>query len=184
MGKKRKRKQRKSTRKVVKIPNGVIDQIQQDVKGNGVKFYQCDEVPQVFIHKDLIHPEMFQKCIGVATALSACCADNRNYMYLAGMRIDMVKGKKVTDFDPIVMVSNIETGSQSPSGVVTFHSDYEGRTEILETKLVDVSVDELKKEIRGEELSFDEATERLKNAMHYSAEIYRNEMDKESTGEE
>jgi len=179
MGKKRKRKQKKPLQKVIKIPDGVIDQIQQDVKSNSVKLYQCDEIPQVFIHKDLIHPEMFKKCIGVAVGLSACCGDNRNYMYLAGMRIDKVKGENVTDFDPIVMVSNIKTGSQSPSGVAAFHSDYEGRTEILETKLVDVSVDELKKEVKGKELSFDEAPERLKNAMHYSAEIYRNKMDKE-----
>jgi hypothetical protein len=104
-------------------------------------------------------------------------------MYLAGIRIDKVKDQNVTDFDPIVLVSNIETGSQWPSGVVTFHSDYKGRTEILETKLVDVSVDELKKELKGKELSFDEAPERLKNAMHYSAEIYRKKLDKESAGE-
>jgi hypothetical protein len=180
----KKRKKKRTRKKIIKIPNGVIDQIQEDIKSNSVRFYQCDEVPEVFIHKDLIHPEMFKKCIGVAAALSACCGDNRNYMYLAGMRVDEVKGESVTDFDPIVMVSNIETGTQSPSGVVAFHSNYEGRTEILETKLVDVSVDELKKEVKGRELSFDEAPERLKNAMHFSAEIYRKEMDKESTGEE
>jgi hypothetical protein len=184
MGKKRKKK--RTHEKIIKVPNGVIDQIQQDIKGNGVKYYQCDEVPQAFIHKDLIHPQMFQKCIAVTVALSACCADNRNYMYLGGMRIDKDKrkGEKVTDFDPIVMVSSIDTGSQSPSGVVTFHSDYEGRTKILETKLVDVSVDELKQEVNGKEMSFDEAPERLKNAMHFSAETYRKLMDEESTGEE
>jgi len=181
MGKKRKKK--RIYEKIIKIPNGVIDQIQQDIKSNSVKLYQCDEVPEVFIHKDLIHPKIFEKCIGVAVARSACCADNRNYMYLAGMRIDEAKGESVTDFDPIVMVSNIETGSESPSGVVAFHSDYEGRTEILETKLVDISIDELKKEVKGKELSFNIAPKRLKNAMHFSAEIYRKKMDKESAGD-
>jgi len=180
---KKRSKKRSAYEKIIKIPNGVIDQIQQDITSNGVRFYRYDEVPEVFIHKDLVHPKMFNKCIGVAAALSACCADNRNYMYLAGIRTDKVKGQNVTDFDPIVLVSNIKTGSQATSGVVTFHSDYKERTKILETKLVDVSVDELKKEVESKELSFDEAPERLKNAMHYSAEVYRKELDKESTGE-
>ena len=182
--KKRKRKNKRTHQKIVKIPNGVIDQILQDVKNNGVRFYAFDEVPPVFIHKDLIHPKLFDKCIGATVAVSGCCADNRNYMYLGGIRIDKEKGQNVTDFDPVVLVSNIETGSQAPSGVVTFHADYEGRTEPLGSKLVDVSLDELKKELNGKELSFDEAPERLKNAMHYSAQVYRNELDKEPDGKE
>jgi hypothetical protein len=184
----KKKKRRKNGKrpywKVIKIPSGVIEQIQQDVKGNSVRFYQSNGVPNVFIQKDLIHPEMFQKCIGVTVALSACCAENRNYMYLAGMRVDNDNGERVTDFDPIVMVSNIETGSQSPSGVVSFHSDYEGRTEIVEARLANVSVEELKREVSGKELTFNEASERLKNAMHYSAESYRRIMDKDSAEEE
>lgn len=180
---KKRRKKRRTYEKIIKIPNGVIDQIQQDIKNNGVRFYRYDEVPEVFIQKDLIHPKMFNKCIGVAVALSACCADNRNYMYLAGIRIDKVKGQNVTDFDPIVLVSNIKNGSQVTSGLVTFHNGYKQRTEIIETKLVDGSVDELKKEVESKTLSFDEAPERLKNAMHYSAEVYREKLNKESTGE-
>ncbi|MGA2463772.1 MAG: hypothetical protein ABSH06_05390 [Thermodesulfobacteriota bacterium] len=178
MGKK-KRKGKRAYEKVVKIPNGVIEKIQEDLKNEGVKFYRTDEIPNNFKDKNLIHPDVLLKTTSVAVGMSACHEDRRNYMFLAPIRIDKESGKYVTDIDPIVMVADLDTGTPGMSGVVRLHDDFEGRTEEIKPEPLNVTLGELGRDVKGGTLSFQEAPERFKNAMHYMAKVYRKNLDKE-----
>jgi hypothetical protein len=161
--------------KTVEIPNGVIEQIQNDLQNNGVKIYEIPNVPRIFVDNNLIHPNIVDRCTSVVAALSASPGEGRNYMFLVGTRIDYEKGKTLTDLDPVVMVSELPSGTPAPSGVIRFHGDFEGRTELL-VETTDVRIDELREQVKGEELSFDKAPKRFTAAMHHMAKIYKKKL--------
>ena len=170
-------------RKIIKPPAEVIEQINKDIDGDKVRVYEVgrDEVPQSFIRPDLIHRDVISKSKSLAVGLSACPGDSRRYIYLAAERIDQEKGITVTDFDPIVMAYDLESGSAAPSGVTCFHAKYDGRTEVVRSDSLNVSINDLEKDVQGKgtEIPFAEAPQRLTQAMHYSAKVYRETFDGE-----
>ena len=163
--------------KIIEIPASVVNRLQQDIKENGVIIYAHDKVPKSFINKNLIHPEVAEKCNLFYAAVSGSTPDNRAYMFLAPSRVDHERRGAVTDVDPIVFVSDLDSGAPAPSGIVTFHSEYEGRTEPLDIEASEVNMTELRGEVTTEIIPFDKAPERLKNAMHYVADKYKKKFD-------
>lgn len=160
---------------VRKINPLVIEQIREDLKNDGVSFYTVDDVPEVFIDKDLIHPEVLNKCSLVSVAASGCPGEGRNYMFIAGCRVDSDNGNIVTDLDPIIMVADLELGSPAASGIAVLHGDYEGRTEIedITFKELNIAIPALRQSIKTSKKSFNEAPVRFSNTMHHVAKIYR-----------
>jgi hypothetical protein len=167
-------------KRIIKPPEEVVEQVHKDFTDDAVRVYKIerDKVPQVFIQPDLIHPEVFKKSEFVAVGASACEPEGRQYMYLAAGRVDREKGIMVTDLDPIVMVYDLRSGTPSQSGVTCFHADFQGRTEELESRVLDVPISDLGKQMQGDEVPFDKAPKRLTEAMHYSARVYREAFDK------
>lgn len=161
--------------KVIEINPLVIKQIQDDLETDGVCFYEVENVPQVFIDKNLIHPDVLEKCSCVAVAASGCPDEGRNYIFAAGCRVDSVNGSVVVDLDPIVMIADLESGTPAPSGCIRFHGNFEGRTEGENLKIdkVDVAVSVLRKDIKASKKSFKDAPKRFTNAMHFMAKSYR-----------
>jgi len=161
--------------KVIEINPKVIQQIQKDLQTDGVRFYEVEKVPDIFIDKNLIHPDVLKKCSCVTVAASGCADEGRNYIFIAGHRVDSVNDTIVTDIDPIVMVADLESGTPAPSGCIQFHSNFEGRTECEDLKIekVDTAVSVLRKNIKSSKKSFRDAPKRLTNAMHYMANLYR-----------
>jgi hypothetical protein len=162
--------------KIIKIPEGVISQIHNDLENNGVKIYAMQDVPSVFIDKNIIHPDVAKKSTCVIAALSGSQGEGRNYMFLAAARIDTVSGKYVTDLDPIAMISDLSTYSPSPSAVVKFHGDFQGRTELV-TSDISIPVSTLQGMVTGALLSFENAPSRFTEAMHYMAKQYKQKID-------
>lgn len=161
--------------KNIAINPQVIAQIQKDLDCDGVRFYELDKVPPVFIDKNLIHRDVLAKCSFVCIAASGCLDEGRNYMFLAGGRVDLTDDSIVTDIDPIVMVADLATGAPASSGCIRFHGDFEGRTESenLNIDATDIAVHELRKNVTCSKQRFKEAPIRFTKAMHYMAKVYR-----------
>lgn len=161
--------------KDIKINPQVIDQIKKDLDSDGVRIYEFNKVPAIFVDNNLIHPAIIEKCSCITAATSACYDDGRNYMILAASRVDKSNGEIVTDIDPIVMVADLETGSPAPSGCIRFHGHFKGRTESenLNIDTIDIAVLDLRKKITGSKQSFQGAPPRITEAMHYMANVYR-----------
>lgn len=172
MGKKEKR---------IPINPLVPEQIQKDFDSDGVCYYKHDGIPDIFIEKNLIHPDIVEKCSHVVTAISGSIEEGRNYMFIAGVRVDKEDKKYVTDIDPIVMVADLETGSPTPSGCIRFHGKFSGRTEetdiSIEESTFDMAVDELRTTVSGTVFKFEDVPERFTHAIHYMAECYRRNYD-------
>jgi hypothetical protein len=160
--------------KLLSVPEKVIDAIKADLTGNGVHFYKVDEIPSVFIDKDLIHPDVVAKSTCMVAALSGSAADDREYMFLSTLRED----KGHTDMDPIVMVYNTNTDSPEPSGVLRLHGDFNGRTLPLSST---ASLSELQNQTITSGAAFDQVDTRFEEAMHYMAYQYQQHFD--GTGE-
>ena len=157
--------------KIIQIPELVVAQIRSDVNNNEIRVYAMDRVPDIFIHKDLIHPDVALKSTCVVAGVSGSNDAGINYMFLAAARIDQVSGSLVTDLDPIVMVSDLSTNTARPSGVTKFHGDFIGRTEFL-TSGISTNISDLQRQITGSVLQFDDAPRRFKEAMHFMAKQY------------
>ncbi len=170
-------------KKEKKIPINplVPEQIQKDLDSNGVCYYKHDNIPDIFIGKNLIHPDVIDKSTHVVTAVSGSEAEGRNYMFIVPVRVDKGKIKYETDLDPIIMVADLETGSPTPSGCVIFHRKFPGRTEEtelnIEEKTFDIAVNELRTTVSGTVFKFEDVPERFTHAMHYMAKRYRKNYD-------
>ena len=163
--------------KLVPINPLAIDQIQKDLSSDGVCYYEPEDIPPEFIDPYLIHPEVMKKCSHIVTAISGSNEDGRKYMFIAPVRVDKEGNKYVTDLDPIIMVSDLETGSPMASGCVRFHGTFSGRTEetglSIEQYSFEKAVAELRTTVSGTKCKFEEAPERFTYAMHYMAKCYR-----------
>jgi hypothetical protein len=161
--------------KIIEVPPGVIKQIQTDLDNGEVYFYKVEDIPEIFINKNLINQAIIDKISCLTVAISACEHDGRNYMFLAPCRVDSKNGSIVTDLDPIVMVADLESGTPEPSGCVRFHGDFNGRTEIENITIVtiDTPVSNLRKYIETFKKRFKDVPPRFANAMHYMANVYR-----------
>lgn len=168
--------------KIVSIPDIVIQQIRSDLAGNGVRIYAIEEVPPIFIQKDLIHPAVLEKSTCLVAGVSACPAEDREYIFLTAARLDMVRRTYVTDLDPIVMVYNFSTNSPAPSGVVRFHADFEGRT-ALETSDLSTPLSSLQAQVSGSQLTFEQAPQRFTEAMHFMADRFKKAFDPQNPSE-
>ena len=166
-------------KKIISVPKPVIEHLREDFQNDRVKIYTVEDLPSIFVDKHLIHPEVLEKCSSISVAASGCTSDGRDYFYIAGLRVDEDDGKTVTDIDPIIMAFDQNSESPEPSGVVRFHGDFEGRTEI-EIEELDVPIEQLRKEITTTEIPFDKAHKRFTQAMHYMAVEYRKNIDKDS----
>ncbi|MDT8318303.1 MAG: hypothetical protein RQ824_10005 [bacterium] len=166
--------------KVIGINPSVIEQIKEDLdKKDGVCTYEFNKAPQIFIDKGLIHPDVAAKCTSITIATSGCEAYGRNYMFIAGCRVDSENGSIVTDIDPIVMVADLESWTPAPSGCIKFHGNFEGRTEkerIPMAESLDVAVSTLRKNIKGYKKPFKDAPIRFTHTMHFMAKYYRNKI--------
>ncbi len=165
--------------KICTIPDDVIKKIHDDIEGNGVRIYRVCDVPDSFINKHLIHPEVLKKSTSVVAAVSGCVGDERNYIFLTTVRVDKNNEFYETDLDPIVMVSDLESNSPSPSGVIHFHGNFNGRTESTDIPVEPYynPVKELQNEVNGSVITFEEAPDRFTNAMHYMANVYRKKIE-------
>jgi hypothetical protein len=164
--------------KIIEIAPGVINQIQKDLDYDGVHFYEIEDIPEIFINKNLINMAILDKCSCITVATSACEEDGRNYMFIAPVRVDSQDIHIVTDIDPIIMVADLTSGTPAPSGCVRFHRDFEGRTEIERIIIdpIDTPVSALRKSVKTSKKIFRYAPKRFTNAMHYMARIYRNKV--------
>lgn len=161
--------------KIVAIPGLVIAQIHADLASNGIRIYSMNEVPSLFIQKNLIHPDVAQKSTCVIAGMSGSRDSGMNYMFLAAARMDQVSGQLVTDLDPIVMVSDLYTNTARQSGIMKFHGDFEGRTEFLTADL-SASLADLQSQVTGSVLDFGAAPKRFTEAMHFMAGQYHQKM--------
>ncbi|MGD0919619.1 MAG: hypothetical protein ABSB22_24535 [Thermodesulfobacteriota bacterium] len=89
----------------------------------------------------------------------------------------------MTDLDPIVMVYDLRSGTPASSGVTCFHSDFEGRTEESKSQVLDMPMSDLKKDMQGDEVPFNEAPKRFTETMHHSAKVYRETFDKKKNSD-
>jgi len=164
-------------KKIIPIPPEIVHKIREDIESDGVKIYQLDDLPKEFVGKDLLHPDLCSKCDTFVAAVSGSHEENREYMFIAGLRRDCEGDNQVTDIDPIGMVYDLSTQSPDPSGIVVFHGNFEGRTEEVYYSTA-ISVKELKEKLNNSVLSFEEAPKRFKNAMHFVARKYKDNVDK------
>lgn len=163
-------------KKVISIPPETIKKVRDDIENDGVKFYTLNNLPKEFIDNNLLHPDVCSKCDTFTAAVSGSHVENREYMFIAGLRRDNEGDNQVTDIDPIGMVYDLSTESPAPSGITIFHGDFDGRTEEVYSSTA-ISVKELKKELTDEAMSFENAPNRFKNAMHFVAKKYRDNID-------
>ena len=164
-------------KKIIPIPPEVVQKIRQDIESHGVKIYQLDNLPEEFVGKDLLHPDVCSKCDTFVASVSGSYEENREYMFLAGLRRDCEGDDQVTDIDPIGMVYDLSTQSPAPSGIVVFHGNFEGRTKPIYCSTA-ISVKELRERLSNNVMSFEEAPKRFKNAMHFVARKYQDNVDK------
>lgn len=157
--------------KVVKIDPSIIDQVISDISGDNIKFYKTEALPEAFVSKELIHPSVADKSSTFSLACSGCPSDDRVYMYLCAHREDHGE----IDLDPICFAYTISTETPSPSGVVSFHGQFEGRTSSQEevTEMIDMVLDDADEVTVG----FEDVSKSFSNAMHHMAEIYRKKFD-------
>jgi hypothetical protein len=85
------------------IPATVAERIRQDFNSNAIKFYRFDEVPEVFIDRQVLNSKAGDKSTCAVVGLSSCPGDERDYVFLSWLRLDVDNKKKeyVTDIDPI-----------------------------------------------------------------------------------
>lgn len=163
-------------KKIIQIPEKTIEKIREDINGDGVKIYELSNLPQQFIGKELIHPDVCDKCDSFVVAVSGCRIEGREYMFISGLRRDQDGKNYVTDIDPIGMVYDLSTQSPAPSGIALLHGNFRGRTEIDYSSTA-ISVNELREKLGGEMIPFNEAPERFTNAIHFVAKNYRKNLD-------
>ena len=48
-------------RKKISIPEEVVNKIQYDYQNNGITIFKIKDTPDIFISKNLIHPDVLQK---------------------------------------------------------------------------------------------------------------------------
>ena len=159
-------------KKIIPIPENTIDKVREDIDGDGVKIYELSELPEEFVSKDLIHPEICAKCDAFVATVSGSHVEGREYMFIAGIRRDKNGKDDVTDIDPIGMVYDTLADSPAPSGIALFHGKFDGRTEIVHSSTT-TTVNMLKEKLGGEVMSFKEAPDRFTNAIHFVAKHYR-----------
>lgn len=156
--------------KVLNVPEGVVEAIRNDLSCNGVKYYKITDVPELFVDKGFIHPDVLAKSTCVVAALSGCPEEDREYMFLTTLRVDGVD----TDLDPIQMVYNIGPQASEPSGILRFHGDFADRTLPIP---ITGSLQDFQNAVITTGVSFEEAEPRFSNAMHYMAQEYRQHVD-------
>jgi len=164
-------------KKIIRIRPEIVQKIHEDIEKDAVKTYQIDNLPEEFIGKDLLHPDVCSKCDTFVVAVSASHVEDREYMFMAGLRRDCEGDSQVTDIDPIGMVYDSSTHSPAPSGIAIFHGNFEGRTEEVYSSTA-ISVKKLREKLSKNVMSFKEAPKRFINAMHYVAKKYRDNIDK------
>ena len=164
-------------KKIILIPPEIVQKIHEDIGGNRVKIYQLDDLPEQFVDKDLIHPNVYCQCDTFVAAVSGSYEENREYMFIAGLRRDCEGDNQVTDIDPIGMVYDLSTQSPDPSGIAVFHGNFEGGTDEANYSTA-ISVKELKEKLNNNVMSFEEAPKRFQNAMHFVARKYKDNVDK------
>ncbi|HDH04488.1 MAG TPA: hypothetical protein ENH01_02065 [Nitrospirae bacterium] len=162
-------------KKIVSIPQAIVQRIRDDIQNDGIKIYKIDDLPKEFIGKDLLHPDVCSKCDTFVASVSGSHMEGREYMFIAGLRRDSQGDDQVTDLDPIGMIYDLSTESPAPSGIAIFHGNFEGRTDDVHSGTV--SVNELKEKLIGGVMSFEEAPKRFINAMHFVAKKYRDNID-------
>lgn len=164
-------------KKKIPIPQETIQRIREDLSNDGIRFYNLADLPDEYVDNNLLHPDICSKCDSFVVAISGSNIENREYMFIAGLRNDYEEGKKVTDIDPIGMIYDCSTETPAPSGIALFHGDFDGRTE-EDYSSAAVSVTEMKEKIVGEVVPFSEAPQRFTNAIHFVAKKYRDNLDK------
>jgi len=164
------------TKKII-IPKTVIQQIQTDIDNHSVKIYNFNDLPSVFVGRNLIHPEIVSKSTEFYAACSGSTVENRAYMFIAAARLDHQGSNLVTDIDPIVMVAQLDDGQPYPSGAVNFHGSFSGRTEPLNPIGSSIRIEDLRNNITSETIPFEKAPPRLIEAMHYVADRYKKVFD-------
>ena len=164
-------------KKIIPIPPEVVQKIREDIETDGLKIYQLDDLPEEFVGKDLLHPDVCSKCDRFVACVSGSHEENREYLFIAGLRRDHEGDNQVTNIDPIGMVYDLSTEWPAPSGIVVFHGNFQGRTEEVYSSTA-ISVSEFREKLGNNVMSFEEAPKRFKNAMHFVARKYRNNVDK------
>ena len=159
------------------IPAAVTEKIRLDFNSNAIKFYRFDEVPEVFIDRQVLNSNAGNKSTCAVVGLSSCPGDERDYEFLSWLRLDVDKEKKeyVTDIDPIAFYFKSTTTMQPTTAVALFHQKYEGRTE-PELPIKDdqkCTLTQLRETIQSTAKPFEEADERFASTMEHVANIIR-----------
>ncbi|MBL8025892.1 MAG: hypothetical protein JNL74_05755 [Fibrobacteres bacterium] len=157
--------------KYISIPTDVIEKVKKDISSDKVCVlrYNISDVPHEFVGANLLHPEVLKKSTCCYLMTSGCPEDGLTYAFIVSERID----HDDLDLDPIVFAFNLETGSPEPSGVLTLHGDFKGRTEAITACYVHNKIEDIISTNTTKKMPFSEAPQKLGSAMHWVADKYR-----------
>ncbi len=171
--------------KFVQSFESAMKKLLDDIGRNQIRFYRTNDFPGGFPG---LPPGLLNKCTGVTVAVSACSADQRDYMLIAPNRVDWAsKGKGYSyDMDPFIGYFDSNSGEPCRTGIFLYHGKFPGRSEPVKESLehcnnLDEAVTTLKEKVMSSVQCIDQVDHRIKEAMNFMADIFRSEIDGEES---
>jgi hypothetical protein len=171
--------------KFVQNFESAMKKLLDDIGRNQIRFYRTNEFPGGFPR---LPPGLLKKCTSVTVAISACSADQRDYMLIAPNRVDWAdKGKGYCyDMDPFIGYFDSDSGEPCRTGVFCYHGKFPGRSEPVEESLehcdnLEGAVTTLKEKVMSSSQCIDQVDHRIKEAMNFMANVFRSEIDWEES---
>ena len=154
-----------------------IEQLCAEVGTNAYKTFAVDDLPNGIVAAGLA-----EKSSGFAVVMSRSAAEGRDWIAVVPLRVDTSgtvssssSPRFVHDQDPITFY--LSGSTPSVSGSVSFHSNYAGRTEDLETQgepsTIAQAVADLRSSFIATSGSFDDAKSSLTNALQFGVKLFR-----------
>jgi hypothetical protein len=171
--------------KFVKGFESAMKKLSDDVGRNQIRFYTTNDFPGGFPG---LPPDLLRKCTSVRVAISACSAERRDYMLIAPNRLDRAdKGSGYChDMDPFIAYFDSESGKPCRTDIFCYHGRFRGRSEPVKDLLehsndLEETVATLKEKVISSSQPIDEVDDRIKEAMHFMADVFRSEIDGEES---
>jgi hypothetical protein len=169
--------------KFVQNFESAMKKLLDDIGRNQVRFYRTNEFPGGFPG---FPPTLLKKCTSVTVAVSACSAEQRDYMLIASNRVDWEnKGNGYCyDMDPFIGYFDSDTGEPCRTGIVYYHGKFPGRSEPVKESLeycdnLEEAVATLKDKVISSCECISQVDPRIKEAMNFMASVFRSEVDGE-----
>ena len=163
--------------KWVATHKSAIEKLYDEVGSSSYKVFSVQDFPD-----GVVAPKLAEKASGFAVATSGSATEGRDWIAIVPLRVDTSGSaasgspqRFVHDQDPITFY--LSGSTPSVSGSVSFHSNFDGRTEDVEPqgepRTIEQAVADLRANFNAVSGSFEDANSSLRNALQFGVEQFR-----------